>query len=140
MNDLDQQSNEAICKQLFYDFNGILTWKWDDWIGTFLAEFNVDKESNIRSILEKHLPISWDSSNISTAPQIAQKLDKHLGGLKPTQLLFGSHPFNYAFVFCAWWPWGNGEKISLRIKPFDRNLSQSEEKKLIEQLKVSAGI
>lgn len=115
MNDLNQSDIELICKQLFDEFQGILSWKWDDWIGTFLAEFSTDREKKIRTILGKHLPISWDSSTIKKAPQIVQALDEHLGGLRPTQFLFSSNPSNKVFVFCAWWPWGNGLNISLRI-------------------------
>jgi hypothetical protein len=140
MNDVNQSKNEIICKQLFHDFRGILSWKWDDWIGTFLAEFDTDREKDIRTILEKHLPISWDDSSINTAPQIVKALDEHLGGLRSMQYLFSSDPSNEVFVFCAWWPWGNGTTISLRVAPFNGSLSNPEEDKLIEQLKVSAGI
>ena len=140
MADLNGSDIETICKQLFDDFRGILSWKWDDWIGTILAEFSVDEEEDVRAILEKILPISWDSSTINTAPQIVQTLGEHLGGLTPTQLLFSSHPSHDAFVFCAWWPWGNGMTISLRVSAFDKNLSKPEAKKLIAQLKVWAEI
>lgn len=140
MNNLNQYHNEIICKQLFDEFRGILSWEWDDFIGTILSKFSTDQEKNIRAILEKFLPISWDSSNIQTAPQLVQTIDKHLGGLRPTQFLFSSHPSSDAFVFCAWWPWGNGMTISLRIMPFDKNLSKAEKDKLIEQLKVWAEI
>ena len=140
MNDLNQSNNETICKQLFDEFRGILSWKWDDWIGTFLAELDTAKEKTVRTILEKHLPIYWDNSNINTAPQVVRALDEHLGGLRSTQFLFSSNPSNDVFVFCAWWPWGNGMTISLRIAPFNESLSNPEEEKLIEQLKVLAGI
>jgi len=140
MNDLNQPDIETICKQLFDEIRDILSWKWDDWIGTIMTEFSVDKEEDIRTIVEKFFPVSWDSSTINKAPQIVQTLDKHLGGLRPSQLLFSSHPSHDAFVFCAWWPWGDGTTISLRIAPFDKNLSKPEEDKLIEQLKVWAEI
>ena len=140
MNDLNQSDIEKTCKQLFDEFRGILSWKWDDWVGTILAEFSADKKEDIRAILEKFFPASWDSSNIDTAPQIVQTLDEHLGGIRPTQLLFTTHPDHNAFVFCAWWPWGSQMTISLRIAIFDKNLSKAEESKLIEQLKVWAQI
>ena len=140
MNDQNQSNIETICKHLFDDFRGILSWKWDDWKGSFLAEFDVDKEGDIHVILEKFLPVVWDSSDISSAPPIVQKLDKHLGGLRPTQLLFSSDPYHESFVFCAWWPWGNGSKISIRIATLSRNISKEKEDRLIENLKVLAGV
>ena len=140
MADLNQSDIETICKQVFDAFRGILSWKWDDWIGTILAEFSADEEEDVRAILEKILPILWDSSTIDTAPQIVQTLDEHLGGLRPTQLLFTSHLSRDAFVFFAWWPWGNGMTISLRIALSEKNLSNPAGHKLIEQLKVWAEI
>ena len=140
MSDLNQSDIEIICKQLFDEFRGVLSWKWDDWVGTIMTEFNADKIENVRATLEKFFPISCDISNINSAPQIVQTLDKHLGGLRSTQELFTSHPSREALVFCAWWPWGNGKTISLRVAIFNRNISKSEENKLIEQLKVWAEI
>jgi hypothetical protein len=98
MNSAGQTDNKTICKELFRDFRDILSWKWDDWIGTFLAEFPTNQEQNIRVVLEKHLPISWDSADIHQAPPIVQKLDAHLGGLRPSQLLFSSAPSQDVFV------------------------------------------
>lgn len=140
MNSSNQTDNETICKNIFAEFRGRLTWKWDDWVGTILTEFDAEKEDDIRAVLEKFLPISWDSANINTAPQIVQKLDKHLGGIRPAQLLFSSDPSADAFVFCAWWPWGNGTTISLRIAPFSKDISQAEDDKLIGKLKVMADV
>jgi hypothetical protein len=138
MSDLNQSDIEIICKQLFDEFRGVLSWKWDDWVGTIMTEFNDDKIENVRGTLEKFFPFSCDKSNINAAPQIVQTLDKHLGGLRSTQLLFTSNPSREALVFGAWWPWGNGETISLRVAIFNRNISKSEEDKLIEQLKLWA--
>lgn len=140
MSDIHPSDIETICKQLFDEFRGVLSWKWDDWVGTILSEISTDQEENIRLLLEKSLPVSWDSSNINTAPPMVQTLDKHLGGLRPTQRLFTSDPSNDAFVFCAWWPWGSGIAISLRIAPFDHKFSNSEKNKLMEQMKVWAEI
>jgi len=137
---MSQLDNETIFEQLLHDFHGVLTWKWDDWVGSFLAEFNIDQESKVRPVLQKHLPISWDSSNINQAPKVVLQLDDYLGGIRPTQYLFSSDPSDEAFVFCAWWPWGNGSSISLRIAPYNRNLSKSEDVELKQRLMVLAGI
>jgi hypothetical protein len=140
MNDLNQSDIERTCKQIIDDFRGVLSWKWDNWVGSILSEFNTEIEKDIRVSLEKSLPLFWDSSSIQTAPQIVQTLNNRLGGIRPTQLLFTTPPSNDAFVFCAWWPWGSGMAISLRIAPFNKNLSKSEEDVLTEQLKVWAKI
>ena len=122
------------------EFHGVLSWKWDDWVGTILAEINADKKEDILPVLKKFLPISWDASNMETAPAMVQAIDKNLGGIRSGQLLFNSDPTQGAFVFCAWWPWGNGKTISIRISPFDQGLSDTEADQLIERIKGWAGI
>jgi hypothetical protein len=130
----------SVCKELFEGFHGLLSWKWDNWVGTILAEFDADKKEDVRAILEKFLPISWDSSSMENAPPIVQTIDKNLGGIRSGQLLFSSDPVQEAFVFCAWWPWGSGKTISIRIAPYDKSLSETEANQLMEQLKSWAEI
>ena len=140
MTESNQSGIEAICKKLFEKFHGILSWKWDDRLDCFLADFDVAKRGDILDILGKFLPIVWNSEDISSAPQIIQKLNKYLGGLRPTQLLFSSDPSHDSFVFCAWWPWGNGLTISIRVATISKNITQEEEDKLIEKLKLTVGV
>ena len=129
-----------ICENLFDAFRGLLSWKWDDWVGTILAEFDADNSAAVRAVLDKFLPISFDSANMKDAPAIVQALDKNLGGLRSGQLLFSSDPAKESFVFCAWWPWENGQTVSIRIAPFDKHLSEEEESQLVDQLKKMAEI
>jgi hypothetical protein len=137
---LNKPDIENICKHLFDEFHGMVSWKWDDWVGTILAEVDAGQKKEVRAILEKFLPISWDASNMETAPDIVQSIDKSLGGLRSGQLLFNSDPTQGAFVFCAWWPWGNGKTISLRVSPYDQSLSETEAHQLMGQVKSWAGI
>lgn len=130
----------AIGKALFDEFDGVLTWKWDDWIGTILAEFNAAQKDNIRAMLGRHLPVAYDIESMENAPAIVRTLDSNLGGLRSGQLLFSSDPSQDAFVFCAWWPWGDGQTISIRVAPYDSRLSQAEADQLMEQMKGWAGI
>lgn len=140
MKKASQSEIETMCKQLFGELRDQVTWKWDDWVGTILTEIDVGNTETIRGIINKFFPFSWDSSTINIAPQIVQSLDERLGGLRPTQLLFSADPSQDAVVFCAWWPWGNGSTISLRIGPFDENMTETEEGELLEKLKVLAGV
>lgn len=110
--------------------------KWDSWTETVLAEFGVGDKDSIRAILERYLSSTWDSSNIGKAPDLVRMINSHLGGLRIGQLLFTSDPNQDAIVFCAWWPWGDGKTISIRIAPSYKNLSDSEK---AEQIKLCRG-
>ena len=135
-----QMKSEAICEQLLYDFDGLLSWQWDDWTETFLADFDTENEFLTRAIVEKHLPNLWDISNIHLAPREIQEVYNHLGRLRRTQFLFSSDALDKDFVFCAWWPWDNGQKISLRFAPFNKKRTNAEKDKLMRRLMVLAAL
>jgi hypothetical protein len=140
MQDLNKSDLENVCRELLNSFQGILSWKWDSYIDTVLAEFDVGDKDSIRAILERYFGSTWDSSNIGKAPDIVQMINSNLGGLRPGQLLFASDPNQDAIIFCAWWPWGNGKTISIRIAPSYRKLSDSEKAEQIKFFKDWFGI
>lgn len=135
MHDLNKSDLENICREFLSAFQGVLSWKWDGRFETVLAEFSVGNKDRVRTILERYLSIAWDSSTIDNAPDIVRMIDSHLGGLRSGQLLFTSDANQDAFIFCAWWPWGDGKTISIRVAPFDRRLSDSEMAEIIKQFK-----
>jgi hypothetical protein len=111
---------ESHLEALAVAFRGVLEWKWDGRFDAALAEFSVDMKDEVLGILQLHLASSWNSSNVREASDVVREVSKKLGGLMPGQLLLLSdhEPETTACIFCAWWPWGNGQKISIRVAPF----------------------
>ena len=140
MHDADRSEVESVCKDVLDAFQGVLSWEWDSRFRTILAGFSADKKDNVHEILDRYFNIAWDVSNIDEAPIVVRAIDKHLGGIRSGQLLFNTHPNQEAFIFCAWWPWGDGNNISIRMAPVDKTLSEAEEAELIKRLKGWAGI
>ena len=140
MHDSIKSGIENDCKELSSGLQGALSWKWDSRFETILAEFGVDKKDSIRAILERYLKTTWDSSNIDNAPDIVRLINRQFGGLKSGQLLFTSDPNRDAFIFCAWWPWGDGKTISIRIAPSYKELLDSEKAEKIQLFKGWFGI
>jgi hypothetical protein len=140
MHDPNQTELENKCEELVSAFKDVLSWQWDNRFGAVLAEFGVNNKDSIRAILERYLGNTWDSSNIGSAPDAIQKINSHLGKLRSGQLLFTSDPKQEAFIYCAWWPWGNGQTISIRIAPYYKELSDSDKAEKTQQLKDWFGI
>jgi hypothetical protein len=140
MHDPNQTELENKCEELASAFNGVLSWQWDNRFGAVLAEFGVNNKDSIRAILERYLSNTWDSSNIGSAPDAIQKINSHLGKLRSGQLLFTADPKQDAFIYCAWWPWGNGQTISIRIAPHYKELSDSDKAEKTQQLKDWFGV
>jgi hypothetical protein len=135
MSDINKLDLENACRELLSAFQGVLSWKWDSRFETALAEFGVENKQGVREILERYLGTAWDSSNIDKAPDAVSMIINYLGGLMSGQLLFTSDPNQDAFIFCAWWPWGNGKTISVRVAPFCEKLSDSEKAELTKLFK-----
>lgn len=131
---------ETIYKELFAAFKGILSWKWDNRLETALAEFSNHEKDNIQTILKRYFSIVWTSSNSDGMPENVQALDAHLGKLRVGQLLFTSDTNQDNFIFCAWWPWGNGTTTSIRIAPIYSKLSPTEKIKKLQLFKTQFGL
>jgi len=106
---------EKVSRELLSASWGVFSWKWDHRFEAFLAEFSADNGYELRAILERDFSKVWDSLNIREAPDIVKMCNNNFGGLRSGQLLFTTDPSQNVFVFGAWWPWGDGETISLRI-------------------------
>lgn len=140
MQDLNKSVLENVCRELLNAFQGMLSWEWDSRFETVMAAFGVDDKDSIRAVLERYLGITWDSSNIGKAPDIVRMINSNLGGLRSGQLLFTSDSNQDAFIFCAWWPWGNGKTISIRIAQSYEKLLDSEKTKQTQLFKDWFGI
>jgi hypothetical protein len=140
VDDVDNSDSETICRTLASALRSTLSWKWDRRFETVLSEFSVERKTEIRTALEQSLGVTWDSANVGNAPAIVRGIDDLLGGLRPGQLLFTSDPKRSEVIFCAWWPWGNGQEISIRVGPASKNLSDDERAENVRQFKVWFGV
>ena len=106
---------EKICTRIFSECNSLVTWNWDDRFQAVLSEFPADQEKDVVSILEKHFDSCWDEETINYAPGKIRSVAKGLGEVRAGQRLFSSDPDQDAILLGAFWPWQNGERISLRM-------------------------
>ena len=112
---LNKAQIKELCKELLDDFERVLSWQWDSGFNALVAEFSTAKQDEVRSVLERHLGFKWDSLSIRKAPELIKIKSGDLGDLRDNQLLFTTDPAGNVLIFAAWWPWGNGEVVSVRI-------------------------
>ena len=117
---------ESAVKEIIRDFDGIFVWKKDDWVKSILAEFAAADAGAIDGKLTRHLPHRWDSVSVVDAPDNIQLIKDKFGGIKKGQFILASKPEEECFIVGAWWPWGNGVDISIRLAPFSVKFSQEE--------------
>jgi hypothetical protein len=94
----------------------LVAWAWEDRFQMASCSFPTgEKADRLRELLSKYLVEAWDQRTISQAPPPARNLCEDMGGLRAGQLFLTSPPSQGDFLFAAWWPWGNGTTISLRV-------------------------
>ncbi len=106
---------EKACKEILKDFEGVLKWKWDDRFEALLTEFTLQVQEKVTNILKRHLHNTWDDKTIKKAPKIVKTGSKYFGNLREGQLLFTTEPENSDQILAVWWPWGDGQSVSVRI-------------------------
>ena len=140
MQNLDKLELIKICEELFNAFEGVLSWKWDSRFEAVLAEFDVANKNRVRAILDRCFGSTWDSSIIDRAPLCVKEVSTYLGNLRSEQVLFTSDTTRAAYIYCAWWPWGNGKTISIRIAPYYKALPDPEKVEKIKHFESLFGI
>ncbi|MFC1611130.1 hypothetical protein ACFL6C_09235 [Myxococcota bacterium] len=110
---------EVTCKAIVKAGDGICRWEWDDHLQTALTTVDTADCSTMHSLLEQAFPYHWDVKTVTSVPQPVAELLSMLGGLRNSQELFTGNAEHNALVFAAWWPWNNGQSVSVRIGTTD---------------------
>jgi len=132
---LNKAQIKAGCKELLHDFDGLISFAWDGGFNALLAEFPARKQDEVRNVLTRHLNLTWDRKSMRSAPAILKESAGELGDLRNNQLLFTTDPAASLLIFAAWWPWGNGERVSVRIAAPAAESAPAEETGIIAKLK-----
>ena len=130
---------KRLSEALFKETQGLLTWSWDEHFFAVLAQFSVNDKDKVLGVLTRFLDATWDESGVKKAPEIVVQLAEDMGGVRAGQLLLTTDASKNVFVFGAWWPWQDGQTISLRVAPYWDELSDSESDDLLEAFKACFG-
>jgi len=112
------QKFKDACEKMCYNLPGPLSWEWEDRFGVVLTVFDKDNMDAVLTAVSGHFDSQWDSSSIGEAGDRIGTLVQQMFGMQPGQLLFSSDDSSGLVLFAAWWPWGNGVSISLRVGLF----------------------
>lgn len=93
------------------------TWERDDRMNAWLVVINMNDSEQIKGSIAGLFGNTWDSSSLDKASKPEKAAAKSFGGIQKGQLLFTVLEGDSVF-FGAWWPWGDGTKVSLRVGRF----------------------
>jgi hypothetical protein len=93
----------------------LVKWQYNDFHQVMLAEFSVDKQAQVMAALEQVLPHQWDLKSIKKAPEEVKHFAGFFAKLVKNQRLLSSEIQTNPKVMVAWWPWGHGATVSVRL-------------------------
>ena len=108
---------ESACKSLIAGSATMLRWSWDARFGAALATFPAGDATAALASLEACLPTRWDHLAIGQSPEAVRRLSNDIGGVRSGQLILSTDATQEILVVGAWWPWGGGQTLSIRLFP-----------------------
>lgn len=96
--------------------DGYVDWGWDGRFGVAWASLDAADGMLIRDAADECFEHAWTSETIGDAGARIAKVARDLGGgLRPGQSLVATDPSDEVVLYCAWWPWNDGRRISIRV-------------------------
>jgi hypothetical protein len=117
MNDGQWSDIERACRELVAGNATRLRWSWDGRFGAALATFPASDADAALAALGLCLPSRWDHGTVGLAPAAVQDLAEAIGGVRSGQWILSTDPAGDILVVGAWWPWGGGQTLSIRLFP-----------------------
>jgi hypothetical protein len=111
-------------------------WSWDKRLSCVTSSFADELETAARSAAQVAFPSEWVPSTLPKAPPLVRDVVERAGGIRAGQRVLSSPAIGSAFLFCLWWPWGDGMTTSVRIGLGSANPSQDS----LQRLRDSFGV
>ena len=127
---------KQICTRISSAIPDSYQWQWDTRFNVALVVIDKQNMPSILSLISQEFNQKWNDANIDNAPEVIMDVVNNIFGIQPGQILFSSDDRNDLILLAAWWPWGNGINISLRIglfQPKTEMISQPEVEALLRE-------
>jgi hypothetical protein len=113
-------------KAVIDSLSPLVKWQYNDFHQVMLAEFSVDKQHQVMAVLQQTLPCQWDVKSIKKVSGEVKHRAGFFAKLTKNQQLFSEDLQTQPKYMVAWWPWGHGATVSVRL--FLTNTSEYQEK------------
>lgn len=100
-------------------------WSWDSKLECVTSSFSMQFEPAARSAALIALPKQWTPTALAQAPARLRDLAERSGGIRSSQMILTDDEAGDYLSFGLWWPWGNGQTISLRVGLSELDASSS---------------
>ncbi|MBI5550489.1 MAG: hypothetical protein HY911_03205 [Desulfobacterales bacterium] len=106
---------QEICRKICLNIPPTYCWQWDQKRGMAVVVLCGEETELVFFPLFKEFRHHW---SFTTAPPDTEDISQWVNdrfGLMPGQAVFTSLPLHNLVLCVAWWPWGEDEKVSMRV-------------------------
>jgi len=123
MNSLNLEKFKAICNRIGLNIPTSNRWAWDHNYNHALVVFDKEDLELILLPITLEFEQKWDFATIDDSSRLVNSFIQSGFGLMPGQNLFIAADDNAAglLLYATCWPWGNGNKFSLRVGIFSQD-------------------
>jgi hypothetical protein len=104
-----------ICSKISLNIPSTSQWSWDNRLQTAMVVFDKGDRDVVYIPLTQEFDTQWDFTSVDNSPAPFYAYFKSVFGIIPGQKIFTSTDGTGTMLFAVWWPWGDGNKISLRV-------------------------
>lgn len=117
---------QEICRKICLNIPNRYRWKWDLKRKMAVVILKDEDAEMVFYPLFKEFRNHWNFSSIGEVSEVVNDYISSEYGLMPGQVFFTSHMVDQMVLGVAWWPWGNDEKVSMRVGLIPVNIELSE--------------
>ena len=93
-----------------------LYWNWDGRLQAAVVVVQRETSRIVNESLARSFEKRWDIESIQDAPAYVREVVDALSGLRERQFIYSSAPDEQGTtLYAAYWPWSNGDLISIRV-------------------------
>ena len=111
----DLEALGTVCRRISLNIPEKCPWRWDKEFNLALTVIDRQDEIMIELPLTLEFAHKWDFTTINDADAPIRDFFESGFGVVPGQKVFTTDPIDGVVLYAAWWPWGDDERISLRL-------------------------
>lgn len=90
-------------------------WSWDNRFMCVASTIPSETTAKARVAASIALPHAWTERTLPQAPIEVRQIAEITGGVRENQLVLASPAMGDIFAWGLWWPWRDGNTVSMRV-------------------------
>jgi len=112
-----------------------VVWAWDEGKQLVVARLSARQARRCGKILGSLFLDRFGMRQLKKSPDPVRAIVEAYGGLRASQRVWIADVRRECGVFVFWWPWNDGENVSLRIGLYSRGATRVEDREILSSMR-----